>query len=194
VIKSISVYCGSAEGFDQIYHNESFRLGQLLAKKNIGLIFGGGRIGLMGAVADGVLKEGGKVTGVIPGFLMTKEVAHNGLTEMITVESMHERKLKMLELSDGAIVLPGGYGTMDEMFEMLTWGQLSLHKKPVGIYNMGNFYDTLYSHIQQMYLKGFLNESNLKMLLISADIEELLKQMNEYIPPERDKRILNNNS
>jgi uncharacterized protein (TIGR00730 family) len=194
VIKRISVFCGSAEGFNEIYHNESFKLGQLLAKMKIDIIFGGGRIGLMGALADGALKEGGKVIGVIPGFLMTKEVAHDSLTEIITVDSMHQRKLKMMELSDGAIVLPGGYGTMDEMFEMLTWGQLSLHKKPVGIYNIGNFYDPLYSHIQQMYNKGFLNESNLKMLLISANIEELLKQMNNYIPPERDKRILNSNS
>ncbi len=185
----ITVFCGSNGGFDNLYYAESFKLGQMLAKKKIELVYGGACVGLMGAVADGVLKEGGNVIGVIPGFLKKKEIVHNNLTELITVNSMHERKIKMHELSDGAIALPGGYGTMDELFEMLTWGQLGLHKKPVGIFNINNFYDGLFQHIQQMVRQGFLNDNNRKMLLLSDNAEKLLYQMYHYQPPEIDKRI-----
>jgi len=188
-MKSITVFCGSNEGFNEIYKTQSNQLGQIMAKKGIGMVYGGGCIGLMGAVADGILKKGGKVIGVIPGFLKRKEIVHNQLTELITVNSMHERKIKMHELSEGAIALPGGYGTMDELFEMLTWGQLGLHKKPVGIYNINNFYDSLYRHIQLMVDHGFLSDLNRKMLLISNDVEDLLSQMANYKPPEIDKRI-----
>lgn len=185
----ITVFCGSNGGYDKLYYSESFKLGQILAKKKIELVYGGACVGLMGAVADGVLNEGGKAIGVIPGFLKKKEIVHNNLTELITVHSMHERKIKMHELSDGVIALPGGYGTMDELFEMLTWGQLGLHKKPVGIYNISNFYDSLYQHIQQMVKQGFLNDNNRKMLLVSGSAEDLLSQMDNYQPPEIDKRI-----
>ncbi len=183
-MKRITVFCGSSGGFNDIYKTQSFQLGQVLAKKNIGLIYGGACVGLMGAVADGAMKEGGEVIGVIPSFLKFKEIEHSRITEMITVESMHERKIKMHELSDGVIALPGGFGTMDELFEMLTWGQLGLHKKPIGLYNINNFYDCLYQHIQLMVDHGFLSDFNRRMLLVSDSIEDLLSQMENYQAPE----------
>ncbi|OIP00047.1 MAG: Rossman fold protein, TIGR00730 family [Bacteroidetes bacterium CG2_30_32_10] len=192
-MKRITVFCGSSSGFSEIYKTKAFQLGQTLAKHNIEMVYGGACVGLMGAVADGVLKEGGKVIGVIPSFLKTKEIAHTHLTELITVNSMHERKIKMHELSDGVIALPGGYGTMDELFEMLTWGQLGLHKKPIGVYNMNNFYESLFQHIQTMVEHGFLKDINRKMLLLSDDIENLLSQMNNYKASECSKWITKEN-
>ena len=192
-MKRITVFCGSSNGFNEIYKTKAFQLGQTLAKHNIEMVYGGACVGLMGAVADGVLKEGGKVIGVIPSFLKTKEIAHNHLTELITVNSMHERKIKMHELSDGVIALPGGYGTMDELFEMLTLGQLGLHKKPIGVYNINNFYERLFQHIQLMVEHGFLNDINRKMLLLSDNIENLLSQMNNYQASESKKWITKEN-
>ena len=135
-MKSITVFCGSSFGSDEIYKEQAILLGQTLAKQNIQLIYGGANVGLMGAVADGVLLEGGKVIGVLPHFLQSKEIAHQDLTELILVETMHERKTKMNNLCDGVIVLPGGYGTLEEFFEMITWAQLGLHKKPIAILNI----------------------------------------------------------
>ena len=134
-MKSVTVFCGSSMGTDPIYKSQAFLLGKTLAQQNIKLIYGGAKVGLMGAVADGALSENGKVIGVLPHFLGTKEIAHESLTELIRVESMHERKTKMSELSEGVIALPGGFGTLEELFEMLTWGQLGLHQKPIGILN-----------------------------------------------------------
>jgi uncharacterized protein (TIGR00730 family) len=146
-------------------------------------VYGGAKIGLMGAVADGALSEGGKVIGVLPNFLRSKEIAHEGLTELILVESMHERKLEMHELSDGVIALPGGFGTLEELFEMLTWAQLGLHKKPIGILNIDGFYDSLNIMIQTMVDKGFLKVMNQQMLLVSDNIDDLLDKMNNYVAP-----------
>lgn len=182
-MKSITVFCGSSFGSDEIYKEQANLLGQTLAKQNIQLIYGGANVGLMGAVADGVLKECGKAIGVLPHFLQSKEIAHQNLTELILVETMHERKTKMNELCDGVIVLPGGYGTLEEFFEMITWAQLGLHKKPIAILNIDGFYDDLIKLVQTMVDKGFLKQINQEMLLVSDSIDELLEKMRNYHAP-----------
>ena len=154
-MKSITVFCGSSSGTDGVYKSQATLLGRALAERNIQLVYGGAQIGLMGAVADGVLTHGGRAIGVLPGFLKSKEIAHDRLTELIIVETMHERKTKMHELCDGVIALPGGFGTLEELFEMLTWGQLGLHKKPIGLLNTDNFYDPLITLLQTMVDNGF---------------------------------------
>jgi uncharacterized protein (TIGR00730 family) len=188
-MKRITVFCGSSKGNEGKYILEATRLGQILAKQNIELVYGGASVGLMGAVADGVLSQGGRVIGVLPRFLKAKEIAHEGLTELILVESMHERKTKMNELCDGVIALPGGFGTLEEFFEMLTWAQLGLHKKPIAILNIEGFYDSLTTLVQTMVDKGFLKEANQQMLLISNNIEDLLVKMRNYVPPAVGKWI-----
>lgn len=188
-MKSITVFCGSSFGSHDIYKEQAFLLGQTLAKQNIQLIYGGADVGLMGAVADGTLSENGKVTGVLPHFLQSKEIAHKNLTELILVETMHERKTKMNDLCDGVIVLPGGYGTLEEFFEMITWAQLGLHKKPIGILNIDGFYNDLMSLVQNMVDKGFLKQVNRDMLLISENIDDLLEKMRNYEPPTVGKWI-----
>lgn len=186
-MKSIAVFCGSSNGTKDLYYEQALNLGKKLAHLEIVVIYGGSNAGLMGAVANGALSEGGKVIGVIPEFLVDKELAHDEITELILVKSMHERKSKMNELCDGVIALPGGYGTLDELFEMLTWGQLGLHKKPVALYNIHGYYDALINLIQHMVMIGFLKESNQQMLLINEDLYALLKEMNEYVAPEVEK-------
>lgn len=188
-MKRITVFCGSSFGTDEIYKEQAALLGQTLAKQNIELVYGGANVGLMGAVADGALNEGGKVIGVLPDFLRSKEIAHTGLTELILVESMHERKTKMSDLCDGVIALPGGFGTLEELFEMITWAQLGLHKKPIAILNINGFYNSLLELIQTMADKGLLKEENQKMLLVSNNIEDLLDKMKNYIPPTTGKWI-----
>ncbi len=188
-MNSVTVFCGSSMGYDEVYKTQATLLGQELAKRNIRLIYGGANVGLMGAVADGVLHAGGKVTGVLPKFLQEKEIAHKYLTELILVNSMHERKIKMNELSDGVIALPGGYGTLEEFFEMITWGQLGLHKKPTAILNVNGFYDSIGVLTKTMVDNGFLKESNRDMLLISDNIEDLLNTMSGYKASEVTKWI-----
>lgn len=188
-MKSITVFCGSSFGSDNIYREQAFLLGQTLAKQDIQLIYGGADVGLMGAVADGTLSENGKVTGVLPHFLQSKEIAHKKLTELIIVETMHERKTKMNDLCDGVVVLPGGYGTLEEFFEMITWAQLGLHQKPIGILNIDGFYDDLIKLVQTMVDKGFLKQVNKDMLLISDTIDDLLEQMKNYQAPTVGKWI-----
>ncbi len=146
------------------------------------MIYGGSKLGLMGQVANAVLDNNGKATGVIPGFLKTKEVVHTGLSHLITTKDMHERKLKMHDLGDGFIALPGGFGTLEEFFEILTWGQLGLHKKPIGILNIAGFYDDLLGMMQKMVEKGLLNKTNMDLVLTSYDIEDLLEKMQNYTP------------
>ncbi|MFV5694080.1 TIGR00730 family Rossman fold protein [Flavobacterium sp. LB3P122] len=192
-MKRITVFCGSSFGNEKNYELQAFLLGKVMAKKNIDLVYGGAKVGLMGAVADGVLSENGNVFGVLPRFLMSKEVAHDNLTELIIVESMHERKTRMNELSDGVIALPGGFGTLEEFFEMLTWGQLGLHKKPIGILNVDGFYDLLLEFIQKMVDNGFLKEINQKMILVSDNAQELLNKMENYTAPEVGKWIKKGN-
>jgi uncharacterized protein (TIGR00730 family) len=182
-MKSVTVFCGSSSGSEEIYKMHAIALGKTLAQRNIQIVYGGAKVGLMGAVADAALSEGGKVIGVIPYFLKSKEIAHGGLTELIMVKSMHERKTKMHELSDGIMALPGGFGTLEELFEMLTWAQLGLHKKPIGILNTNGFYDHLAMLLQTMVTKGFLKEINYNMLLVGSDTDDLLEQMNRYVAP-----------
>lgn len=189
LMKNITVFCGSSFGSDELYKEQATLLEQTLAKQNIQLIYGGANVGLMGAVADGVLKEGGKAIGVLPHFLQSKEIAHQNLTELILVETMHERKTKMNDLCDGVIVLPGGYGTLEEFFEMITWAQLGLHKKPIAILNIDGFYDDLIKLVQTMVDKGFLKQINQEMLLVSDSIDELLEKMRNYQAPTVGKWI-----
>ncbi len=186
-MKSIVVFCGSGEGYNECYREAAEELGGILADRGIRIIYGGARIGLMGALADRALAAGGQVIGVIPSFLKTKEVAHEGLTELITVETMHERKLKMHELSDGIITMPGGWGTMEELFEMLTWGQLGLHSKPIGLLNVNGYYGALKALSDNMVAEGFLNEFVNESLLISDSPIELLEKMDTYTPMPAEK-------
>lgn len=179
-MKSISVYCGSSSGSNGIYMEEAKKLGRILAERKIDLVFGGGKVGLMGIIADAALAAGGQVTGVIPRFLHVKEVAHDGLSFMITAESMHERKTHIHEMSDGVIALPGGYGTLDELFEMLTWAQLGLHQKPIGILNVNGYYTHLLKAVDTMVDEGFLKSANRDIVLVSEDVEILLDKMEHY--------------
>ncbi|OQP54382.1 TIGR00730 family Rossman fold protein [Niastella populi] len=188
-MKSVTIFCGSSFGFDEIYKDQANLLGQVLAKKGIRLVYGGAKVGLMGAVADGALSEGGEVIGVLPKFLQEKELAHEGLTELILVGSMHERKLKMNDLCEGVIALPGGFGTMEELFEMLTWAQLGLHEKPVALLNINGYYDCINVLTKTMVDSGFLKNVNRDMLLVSDNIENLLHQMAVYKAPEVGKWI-----
>ncbi|KFE99626.1 LOG family protein YvdD [Chryseobacterium formosense] len=188
-MKSITVFCGSSFGTEEIYKEQAYLVGKTFAKENIRLIYGGANVGLMGAVADGVIENEGKAIGVLPHFLQSKEIAHTNLTELILVETMHERKTKMNELSDGVIVLPGGYGTLEEFFEMITWAQLGLHKKPIAILNINGFYDDLIKLVQTMVDKGFLKQINQEMLLVSDAIDELLEKMRNYKAPTVGKWI-----
>jgi hypothetical protein len=188
-MKSITVFCASSPGKDPKYMHQASLMGKTLAERNITLVYGGAKVGLMGAVADGALGANGKAIGVLPYFLQTKEVSHEHLTELILVDTMHERKTKMNDLSDGVIALPGGFGTFEELFEMLTWAQLGLHKKPIGILNFAGFYDDLISMIESMVEKGFLKKVNQEMLLVSDTIEGLLKKMDNYTAPEVAKWI-----
>ncbi|MBB4801965.1 uncharacterized protein (TIGR00730 family) [Flavobacterium nitrogenifigens] len=188
-MKRITVFCASSFGTEKIYEEQATALGKTLAEQNIELVYGGANVGLMGAVPDGALNAGGKVIGVLPNFLRSKEIAHLGLTELIVVESMHERKTKMNDLCDGVIALPGGFGTLEELFEMLTWAQLGLHKKPIAILNVNGFYDSLIELLQTMTTKGLLKEVNREMLLVSDNIDDLLHQMRNYTAPTVGKWI-----
>ena len=156
-------------------------------EKNLGIITGGGHVGIMGVIADEMIRLGGVITGVIPQFLVDKEVAHNGLTELIIVDSMHTRKKKIEEISDGFIALPGGFGTLDELFEIITWAQLSIHKKPVGILNAGGYYDHLIRHIHHMVREGFVHRDYLNMVVMESDPAILIDKMLSYVPMEVDK-------
>lgn len=179
---SIVVFCGASESSDVQLNAVAYNFGKLLADKDIQLIYGGAKIGLMGGVANGVLENNGKAIGVIPDFLTSKEVVHTNLSELIIVETMHERKLKMHELSDGIVALPGGFGTLEELFEMLTWAQLGLHKKPIGILNCNGFYDDLLSFIDVMIDKQLLKPDYKKLVLVADNPKELLEKMNEFQP------------
>ncbi|MGL4599702.1 MAG: TIGR00730 family Rossman fold protein [Bacteroidia bacterium] len=188
-MKRIVVFCGSSSGTEKNYEKQAQELGALLAQKNIDLVYGGAKIGLMGAVADAVLAYQGNVIGVLPHFLSSKEIAHDQLSELILVESMHERKMKMNALSDGIIALPGGFGTLEELFEMLTWAQLGLHQKPIGLLNTDGYYNELLAFIQTMVDKGLLKKANQDMLLVDADPSILLQKMEAYQAPDVPKWI-----
>ncbi len=182
-LKSLCVYCGSSAGTEPVYADAARKVGKLLAERNLRLVCGGGRVGLMGIVADAALNAGGTVIGVIPQALADREVAHTGLTELIVVPSMHERKARMAELSDGFLALPGGFGTWEEFCEMVTWGQLHLHEKPCGLLNVAGFYDPLLLFFDHAAAAGFVRPEHRAMVLSGSDSQGLLSQMQTYQPP-----------
>jgi len=184
-MKKVAVFCGSSLGFSEVYKNEAIKLGDYFAENNIGLVYGGGKIGMMGVLADAILKKNGKVTGVIPDLLRHEEVAHTEITEMIVTKTMSKRKIKISRLVDGYIGLPGGFGTLDEIFEALTLGQLGIEQKPVGILNTNGFFDPLIQQLQVMVTEGYLKQSNKEMLMVSDSIEDLISQMFNYKAPAR---------
>lgn len=188
-MKSIVVFCGSSEGNEPEFSSDAYALGKVLAERKITMVYGGAKIGIMGQVAQGALEANGKVIGVIPEFLKTREVYHRSLTELIITQNMHERKLKMHELSDGIIMLPGGFGTLEEFFEMLTWGQLGLHQYPIGILNTNGFYDDLLKMMKSLVDKGFVKKLNFDMILVDTSIAGLLQKMESYAPPEITKWV-----
>jgi uncharacterized protein (TIGR00730 family) len=179
-MKSIAVFCGSRMGENPAYKENAYQLGKLFAEENITLVYGGGGIGLMGVVADAVLEHQGKVIGVIPHFFNEKEVGHEKISETIWVESLSERKTKIAEISDGFITLPGGFGTLDELFEVLVYSQLNLHKKPVGLLNINDFYTPMLFQLWKMKQDGFLYDIHYNMLLEKQSPKELLDEMRQF--------------
>ncbi|MHC1479527.1 LOG family protein [Frateuria aurantia] len=179
-IKALCVYCGSSSGFNPAYQQAATAFGQELARRGIRLVYGGGKVGLMGAVADATLAAGGEVYGVIPRQLMEKEVGHTGLTSLEVVETMHQRKTRLFELSDAFVALPGGFGTMDEMFEMLTWAQLGLHRFPCAFLNIRGYYDLLRQSIDHMVAEGFLRSPQRDSLWYGTEPEALFEWLENY--------------
>ena len=177
MIKSLCVYCGANFNGDPLLRKAIEDLALCLVSQNIRLVYGGGSVGVMGVLADEVLRAGGKVTGVIPQFLMDKEVGHLSITEMVITTNMHERKQRMADLSDGFLVLPGGFGTLEEFFEVLTWLQLGLHGKPIGVLNVGGYYDHLFAQMEVMVEHRFLKQSNRDLVFNESVPEELVKKM-----------------
>lgn len=182
-MKSIVVFCASSFGNSPVYEAVATQVGQTFAQQGIQLVYGGGKVGLMGAVANGALAAGGEVIGVIPHFLNSKEREHTGVTKLIMVDTMHDRKRLMNEYAEGVIALPGGFGTLEELFEMITWGQLGLHRKPVGLLNTNGYYDHLIRFVEHMVNEGLLRQENRDMLLVADTIDELLDKMERYDAP-----------
>jgi uncharacterized protein (TIGR00730 family) len=176
-------------GFHAEYEDNARKLGKHLSENKIELIYGGGSVGLMGVLANTVLESGGKVTGVIPRFLYEQEVGHDGVSELIIVESMHERKQKMAELSEGFVAFPGGIGTMEELFEIYTWLQLALIKSPVALLNINNYFDHIVQFLDNMVSAGFLKRETRELLIVSDDIDSLLAQMEQFAFIEEKKWI-----
>ncbi|HTN33930.1 MAG TPA: TIGR00730 family Rossman fold protein [Marinobacter sp.] len=179
----IAVYCGSQSGNNAAYATCARELGESLCRHGIDLVFGGGQVGLMGIIADTVLAGGGNVYGVIPEHLLNREMAHQGLTELFVVKDMHERKAKMAELADGFVAIPGGIGTLEEIFESWTWAQLGLHRKPCGIYNVNGFYDPLLEMIRTMGKAGFLKQEAINTLVLAKTPEQLIEGFRTYVAP-----------
>lgn len=188
-MKKVAVFCGSSIGFNEIYKNEAIKLGNYFIEKNIGLVYGGGKIGMMGILADTIIEKNGEVIGVIPGLLRHEEVAHTNITEMIVTKTMSKRKVKISKLVDGYIALPGGFGTLDEIFEALTLGQLGIETKPVGILNTNGFFNYLILQLDVMVTEGYLKQSSKEMLIISESVEDLVSRMFNYKAPEMTKII-----
>ncbi|MCB0841905.1 MAG: TIGR00730 family Rossman fold protein [Bacteroidetes bacterium] len=186
-MKNLCVFCGSNAGADPIYTQAAQELGKLMAERDMTLVYGGGNVGLMGVIADECLNHGGKVIGVIPNFLQDKEVGHDGLTKMIVVKTMHERKQIMADLSDGFVAMPGGFGTMDELCEILTWSQLGLHSNPIGLLNINGYYDHLKILFDHMVDQRFLHPQNRATVLSHSKPEQLLRMMDQYEPPDVEK-------
>ena len=186
-IKRICIFCGSSYGRGEKYKEIAVQLGQILVSRNIGLVYGGGDVGLMGTIANTVHRNGGEVIGVIPRHLADKEVAHKGIRDLRIVNSMHERKALMEKLSDGFIAMPGGFGTIEEIFEVVTWAQLELHDKPCGFLNVNGFYDKLFDFMNTVSSEGFTSQECLNLIQIESNPEKLLEKFNCYRPIKIDK-------
>ena len=174
-MKAICVYCGANAGVNPVYAEAARALGRALVENNLSLVYGGGKVGLMGVIADEVLRLGGEVTGVIPTALVEREVGHNGLTRQFIVKDMHERKAMMAELADGFIAMPGGMGTLEELFEMLTWSQLGIHAKPIGLLNVDGFYDGLTGFIAHASEQGFVRPQHAALMMSAPEAQALLQ-------------------
>jgi len=183
-MKSIAVYCGSSDKIAQVYLDAAFELGQLLGGRDYRVVYGAGSTGLMGAVARGAMQAGGEVIGVMPEIFDTPELRLTETTEYIIKPDMHARLAYIIEISDGFIALPGGYGTMDEFFQTVTWAQIGLHSKPVGLLNISGYYDALHAFLQQVEAKGFMYSGHDKLYAIESDAEKLLAAMHSYFPPD----------
>lgn len=186
-MNSIAVFCGSSTGSSPLIEELAYHVGQYLAKQKISLVYGGSKIGLMGRVAQAVLDLDGIVIGVIPEFLKTKEIVNIDISELIVTQNMHDRKVIMYEQSDAFIIIPGGFGTMDEFFEITTWGQLGLHSKPIGILNVNGYYDALLRQFEVMVEYELLSRENLNAVLVDDTIEGLINQMKNYTPLPKPK-------
>ncbi|HEY2024659.1 TIGR00730 family Rossman fold protein [Paraburkholderia sp.] len=186
-MKSVCVYCGSSNGVKPLYSEAARAFGRALVQADLALVYGGGKVGLMGVIADTVMAEGGRAIGVIPELLVNKEVGHNGLTELHVVPDMHQRKKMMAELSDAFVAMPGGAGTLEELFEVFTWAQLGYHGKAIGLLNAGNFYEPLIQLLRHTVDQGFMRETYVNMLQIDADPVALIGKLRNYRPPARDK-------
>jgi uncharacterized protein (TIGR00730 family) len=189
VIPSLCVFCGSNSGNDKAYADAARDFGVLMAKSNITLVYGGGHVGLMGIVADAVLAGGGKAIGVIPRMLWDREVGHRNLTELHVVETMHERKAMMASLSDAFVALPGGLGTLEEVFEVWTWAQLGIHRKPLGFLDVRGFYTPLLSSLDRAVDAGFIRAAHRLMAIVDIDPASLLRRLSEYSPPIVEKWV-----
>jgi uncharacterized protein (TIGR00730 family) len=188
-MRRLCVFCGSSEGRDPAYRQAARALGETLAANGIGLVYGGAAVGLMGALADAALGAGGEVSGVMPRALVEKEIAHNRLSDLRVVGSMHERKALMAELSDGFVALPGGIGTFEELFEMWTWAQLGHHTKPCALLNVRGFYDGLIAFLDQVAERGFMKGAHRAMLIVGQEPMELIERLRAYEPPAVSKWI-----
>jgi len=177
---SIAVFCGSSTGKDDLYRQTSLQLASYFLKHEITLVYGGGNIGLMGVIADEIMLHNGKVIGVIPEFLAKREVANHDITQLIVVETMHQRKQKMCDLSDAFLILPGGFGSMDELFEILTWKQLGLHHKPIAVLNINGYYNSLLQLIDNMSNQQFVSPDNKKLLMFINSVDEIGEWLGSY--------------
>jgi uncharacterized protein (TIGR00730 family) len=188
-MRRLCVFTGSSDGHSPAYREAAAGLGRLLAARGIGLVYGGARVGLMGVIADAAIEAGGEVIGVIPRTLVDREVAHTGLSDLRVVESMHERKALMADLSDGFIAMPGGWGTLEELFEVLTWGQLGLHRKPCGLLNVEGYFDLLLAFLRHAFDEQFVRRDYEQWLLVSPDADALLDRFGRFSPPAVQKWI-----
>jgi uncharacterized protein (TIGR00730 family) len=182
-MRAVSVFCGAQPGKRPIYAKAAALAGRLIAQAGLTLVYGGGKVGLMGVVADAALDAGGVVVGVMPRDLVAREIAHQGLAELHVVNSMHERKWKMAELGDAFLTLPGGAGTLEELFEQWTWGQLGFHEKPCAIHNLDGYFDPLCATVERMVQEGFLAPEYAGMLIVGTDVADLLQRCRDYVPP-----------
>jgi uncharacterized protein (TIGR00730 family) len=189
-MKRICVFCGSSVGVRPAYQQAAQRLGELLADRGIGLVFGGGCIGLMGAIADAALSKGGEVIGVIPQSLVRREIGHPGVTKLHVVETMHQRKALMADLSDAFIALPGGYGTLEEICEAITWSQLGIQQKPCGLLNIEGYWDGLMALLDHAVNEGFVRKENSQLVLVAKTPERLLERLQDWEPPSHIEKWL----